>query len=714
MFLPLLLASLVLLTEETPRRLQELRGRLGVAPPKREVGTRMRLLGIYRRYAGEPWLDQYHRFVYNLWGQEFGEDLNMREAIHRGDHVSVAAIVTAWLPPEGVSSPRLDPFFSWLAGVCAQKARALEEEVRKVGVPNVPFPAYSFGTWLSILQRSFSSLLDRYEAVHPDWSGMSDVQAVAAAKAWHDALAAQVKRGVVSRGVTVVRYTDGAAIDRLVTRTNMDDEGAFMGHCVGGYWESVRDGTRFVFSYRDPAGVPQATWAVTRALDLYDLEGPGNHNVSDPVAARRVLAWLQEHGIELDEFAHKVGYAPSLVVPRALLPEALREERRKKGRWLPDEEAAELEKAYGLARYTTLHEKVIPKSVHMPEYRYMTSDLTRYEEALNEFENQVSWAQEAREEGDALGEVAEHWAYGEELEVFLADATLLEGGLPASTRGPEGAKTRRKKKGEDPGPLTVEQVRAQLTAWGVQPKGGPAVTPPNEAPWPAWRDLLMDATRPGLADAWYLHHLVALVAWEEQRRDLTPRIREMADLGEEEEVGEDDFSTWARNRREGDFDDASREMWDASKALVEALDSLFSSEWSLVYDRDARWDEYAVFNLYGPGRSSSDDVPNARLAFTQGPYGGEADWFASDEQDRYYPSRGSSGKDPVTALYREGLLLLAEDVEEEKKKAEAVDSPVAWALPQEKGLFVILPGEFVAHAHAEGAPVPKAVLKYWE
>jgi hypothetical protein len=131
-------------------------------------------------------------------------------------------------------------------------------------------------------------------------------QAVRAQQEWHDRFRRDVHRGQpTSRGIVWVRWPDGATVERLCTPELLEQEGASMGHCVGGYWPDVRDDKSIIYSYRDPAGVPQATVELKpyeedhaeydedhhRGLAV-QLQGPNDAAIQDDLARVRMAAFL--------------------------------------------------------------------------------------------------------------------------------------------------------------------------------------------------------------------------------------------------------------------------------------------------------------------------------------------------------------------------------------------------------------------------------------
>lgn len=170
-----------------------------------------------------------------------------------------------------------------------------------------------------------SYIVDWFEAVHPDVSGMTFERVLEATDAWHAALRMAAKRlrnSPVQGGVSVVWWPDGAHLDRLVTRQDFIAEGRSMGHCIGGpiedltgqpsgysrYITASRDGEQASYSYRNGRGVPLLTMtlglpAAGSEDDLAWIEqvqGPGNQALRQGLPLKRVL-WFFGKVHELED-----------------------------------------------------------------------------------------------------------------------------------------------------------------------------------------------------------------------------------------------------------------------------------------------------------------------------------------------------------------------------------------------------------------------------
>jgi len=100
---------------------------------------------------------------------------------------------------------------------------------------------------------------------------------------------------VLDSDIVRARFKDGAVIIEITDpKISLKAEGLAMGHCVGqtqhGHPQMLSRGDIRVFSYRDPDGVPQATWEIdARTLQTMDLQGQGNSVLRDNVARERMI-----------------------------------------------------------------------------------------------------------------------------------------------------------------------------------------------------------------------------------------------------------------------------------------------------------------------------------------------------------------------------------------------------------------------------------------
>jgi len=165
---------------------------------------------------------------------------------------------------------------------------------------------------LQDLAHNKESLLDWIELAQPDYMSMTLSEAVDASTEWHrTSFRTLGYRQPVPPALTVLRWPDGARIDRLVSNRDFVAEGASMGHCVGGligpngipsgnsrYYQNNRDGRSAVLSYRNSDGVPQATVQyLTHSHDphgiatLTQLQGPQDGPITNELALDRLQAW---------------------------------------------------------------------------------------------------------------------------------------------------------------------------------------------------------------------------------------------------------------------------------------------------------------------------------------------------------------------------------------------------------------------------------------
>lgn len=167
-------------------------------------------------------------------------------------------------------------------------------------------------------RRDFPLIVDWATATSPDLYSMRWAEAVAAATAWHRALAVSVSTGTpVPPAFCVLKFPDGSRIDRLLGKADFAAEGTSMGHCVGGlhddrgqasgdsrYRQASDAGRGSILSYRNAEGIPR--WTLELSLNglgsgaIVQLEGPVNQP-ADPLDARFFLALWVESGRSLAE-----------------------------------------------------------------------------------------------------------------------------------------------------------------------------------------------------------------------------------------------------------------------------------------------------------------------------------------------------------------------------------------------------------------------------
>lgn len=80
---------------------------------------------------------------------------------------------------------------------------------------------------------------------------------------WNNEMRENADGAAALKGRVEHTYPDGWTVQRLHSEAQLKDEGEKMGHCVGGYWPSVRDGRDLIYSLRDHQNEPHATWEIT-------------------------------------------------------------------------------------------------------------------------------------------------------------------------------------------------------------------------------------------------------------------------------------------------------------------------------------------------------------------------------------------------------------------------------------------------------------------
>ena len=200
-------------------RLRELANRLGLGASPAKSDLRARLLWVKSHYP----LEAFRRVARSVQDYEHGDYWTIED---------FEDIVAVRMPPSGFRSD-LEPIISWLG------REAVETHISSYALP---------------------SLLDWFESENPDLMSMSWDEAVEASAEWHRQFIGQAEYGKPAhKGVTIATWSDGSTLQRLVTEVQIGSEGTSMGHCVGGYWSEVRDGSSVILSYRESDGTPQAT-----------------------------------------------------------------------------------------------------------------------------------------------------------------------------------------------------------------------------------------------------------------------------------------------------------------------------------------------------------------------------------------------------------------------------------------------------------------------
>jgi len=297
--------------------LHELTNNLGMREEKVRSGTRSRLGHALENLK---WVSSGYALVKLLLRMSGGEGWIERGHYKTGEHLA-AGISIAGAYGFSVSDwdsspwnmlrmvPKLDAsndFDAWIPWFGREMDRFFDRRI----------PAREHGKdWyhhvdVGSLDVDFMALMNRIASVWPrlrDWAVATNknvydyslTDAMVASRRWHDKFSLQPSVGCsVPPGRPIAAWQDGARIDRLVTKRDVEFEGASMGHCVAGYWPSVRDGKSVILSYRNPLGVPLVTCDLRKGADgtimVPQIQGPFDSFVQDRLAAARLAWWLTE------------------------------------------------------------------------------------------------------------------------------------------------------------------------------------------------------------------------------------------------------------------------------------------------------------------------------------------------------------------------------------------------------------------------------------
>jgi hypothetical protein len=216
------------------------------------------------------------------------------------------------VPPMDMTSRRLEPHIFWLVREIDRMNRQRERHFTTEPDDDV---LGTYGDCLRELVIEWPSIRDWVVQENISLQDKTWSDAIAEARAWHQAGFSKegTYRAPVVPGVPVMVWPDGARLDRLVTKQQLEQEGQSMNHCVGGYWPEARDGDVAIYSYRNPEGVPYATLAFdtlhaavpqTWNLTLSEFKGHNDEVIINEAVQRRMGAWIDfmgDHKIVIDD-----------------------------------------------------------------------------------------------------------------------------------------------------------------------------------------------------------------------------------------------------------------------------------------------------------------------------------------------------------------------------------------------------------------------------
>jgi hypothetical protein len=347
-FLPAVIIALVAGAGEGAgrrARLHELGNRLGLGREKETGGLRGRLEEAYRRWlpgmgsfdvandyqaalgilfleilvTEEQWRESTYEFVPMLHGAAVGpvpHIVRVKLPVGRGSH--------GWE--------------DWVPWVARETARSMQAATSKAECDRIVASMRGF-------RYIFTELDDWREATHPDLMSMTWEEVMIASRAWHGTFVSETSFGKpVNPGIVLMSWPDGMTLERLVTARQLEQEGSSMGHCVGGYWSKVRDGSDIILSLRGADRVPVATVEIAPTYDdptprgsIIQIRGPRNGEITEALARRRLAIWLATAGVgdmESDESTFRdllgddigVGAYPPTMDPDILLADWFSEE----------------------------------------------------------------------------------------------------------------------------------------------------------------------------------------------------------------------------------------------------------------------------------------------------------------------------------------------------------------------------------------------------
>lgn len=165
-----------------------------------------------------------------------------------------------------IEPTEFDPLFRaalWEVGeACGWSLYAISRMVNPDSFPNT----------VSLIYESIPEARDWVQMTHPDLTGMTLAQIVAATDAWHATLQGIGFHDPIPPTLIIAIWPDGWTLQRLTEKKDFANEGMSMAHCIGGpirargirdgesqYWQAARDDQAAYFSLRDPNGIPEMT-----------------------------------------------------------------------------------------------------------------------------------------------------------------------------------------------------------------------------------------------------------------------------------------------------------------------------------------------------------------------------------------------------------------------------------------------------------------------
>jgi hypothetical protein len=144
--------------------------------------------------------------------------------------------------------------FTWMA---TQLAKALKKGERQQGEEGSPYDSFEYTQERSTFARKGTALSQWFHDEKPNLTKLSFDEAMEEFEGWEadqDEDAEEVPQGDV-----VYEFEDGWTVQELETPEQLNVEGDVMQHCVGSYYNEVKNGNTVIYSVRDPRGRPHVT-----------------------------------------------------------------------------------------------------------------------------------------------------------------------------------------------------------------------------------------------------------------------------------------------------------------------------------------------------------------------------------------------------------------------------------------------------------------------
>jgi len=190
---------------------------------------------------------------------------------------------------------RIPQYSVWLAREVKNYYKP--ERYRDQWLKNKPIGQQMVDSFVLTWGRHMVDTHDWIKQTNPDLMRFTIKEAVEASDKWHEELRQQESKTAYTSHNVVYSLPDGWEIVKL-EGGDCKSEGELMGHCAGGYSQTVAQGNTHIFSLRDPKNQPHATIemnfykrendpeGIEKGIDIIQIQGKGN---DEPIPEYKAL-----------------------------------------------------------------------------------------------------------------------------------------------------------------------------------------------------------------------------------------------------------------------------------------------------------------------------------------------------------------------------------------------------------------------------------------